>query len=106
MGLFYFIIKMEENLQNIIKTLCSDFDWCDLHDDKFKSICSSVIKSIYKTEIINPKLYVKKGGIFQVLYTFKCNIVETNNYGEWCVQNFIFEIDDKFNVTVNINIKE
>lgn len=98
---------MEENLKSIIKTLCLDFDWCELSEDKFKNICFDVIKSIYKTNIlINSKLYVKKGGIFQVGYTFKCNIVRTNNYGEWCVQNFIFEIDDKFNVTVNINVKE
>ena len=97
---------MEENLQIIIKILCLDFDWCELSEDIFKSICFDVIKSIYKTEIINPRLYVKKGGIFQIGYTFECNIVGNDNYGKWCVQNFIFKIDNKFNVTVNINVKE
>jgi hypothetical protein len=59
MGLFYFI-KMEENLQSIIKTLCLDFAWHELKENRFKNICLDVIKSIYKTDIINSKLYIKK----------------------------------------------
>lgn len=106
MGLFYFT-KMEETLKTIIRTLCLDFTWAELNEDRFKSICLNVVKSIYKTDIIiNPKLYVRKQGIFQSGYVFEFNIIGNNSYGKWGVQNFIIEINGKIDITINLNFKE
>jgi hypothetical protein len=49
---------------------------------------------------------LKKEGDYQVGYNLECNIIVNYDYDKWSVKNFICEIDNNFNVIININLKK
>ena len=74
---------MEEDLQKIIKLLCQEYNENAFDVDVFRKICSDVIKSVYKIDIlINSEFEFTTGDDNELLvYIFKTNIVSYNSYG-------------------------
>lgn len=100
---------MEEELQKIIKILCQDFEWKELNQSTFNSICKKVTFSVYGekylinekadflTDIDENKMYIVVGHI----YEFK--IVGRNPFAERVITKFMFSIDKDYRVNVTIS---